>query len=134
MDFSKLTYGERVIDIINPVTEEPSGIKLTIVCSEDKKVQKILRKFIDERNRYAAKGKTVPKDVEDDFDIKFIQESITSWSWDKDPKTKEEVLWRGEKPALNAKNLKDILENFPTFKRQILEQIKDDQDFLQPLK
>lgn len=130
MDFSKVTYGERVIDILDPLEDCPSGIKLTVVCSEDKAVQKLLRKFIDERNRYAAKGKVMPDEVNDEYDVKLIQTSITAWSWGKHPKTKEECTWRGEKPDLNPKNLKDILENFPTFKRQVLEEIKEDKDFL----
>lgn len=134
MDFSKITYGERIIDILDPLHDCPSGIKLTIVCSEDKNVQKLLRKFIDEQNRYAAKGKTMPDEVTSEYDVKLIQTSITSWQWGKHPKTKQEATWRGEKPDLNPKNLKDILENFPTFKRQVLEEIKEDKDFLQLLK
>lgn len=125
MDFSKLNYGEKIIEIENPLDGTPSGIKLTVVCQEDEAVRRIVRQFINEQNRYAARGKSVPDSVTEEFDTKLIQASITGWEWGK------AATWNGEKPALNPKNLKDVLTNFPTFKRQVLEEIKEDKDFLQ---
>lgn len=124
MDFSEVKLSERVIDILHPKTGEESGIKVTLLSIEDAKLKRVKRKIRDERMRLEARGKSFKSEDEEENLDNLLFAAMTGWSWG------GEAVWRGEKPEFNLKNVRDVFENFVSFRQQIAEAVEDTSAFL----
>lgn len=124
MDFSEVKLSERVIDILHPKTGEETGIKVSLVSVEDAKLKHIKRKIRDERMRLEARGKSFKSEDEEDNLDKILFTAMTGWVWG------GEAIWRGQKPEFNLKNVKDVFENFISFRQQVAEAVEDTSAFL----
>ena len=123
MELTTLTPSERVIDIVHPVTQEPLGIKVTLVSIEDGRLKRIKRKIQDERFRLEAKGKHLKSEDVEENSFLILHAAVTGWQWSGD------ATFNGEKPEYNLKNLKEVLGKLPWMRSQIEEAIADESAF-----
>ena len=113
MDFAELTPKERLVDILDPVKQEPTGIVVSLVSFDDPKLNSIKRKITDDRLRLESRGKTVnAADIENN-EYAMIFAAMTGWSWNGD------AQFNKTKPEFNLKNVTEVLERLPWMKRQI---------------
>lgn len=125
MDISELKPTERMVDILHPVTEEPTGIKVSLMALTDPKMKKVQRRIQDERIRLETRGKSFKaEDIEENENL-LIFSSMTGWLWEGDAK------YEGGVPDFNEANVKKILKELPWFKMQIAQALGEEKAFFQ---
>lgn len=124
MDFSEVKLAERVVNILHPKTGEDTGIKVTVVSIEDAKLKRIKRKLRDENLRLQARGKSFKAEDEEENLDTILFNAMTGWVWE------GKAVWRGSKPEFNMKNVRDVFDNFVSFRQQIAEAVEDTSAFL----
>jgi hypothetical protein len=103
MDISKLVNSEDLFELklVDPVSEEPLGIRFMIRSAESDAVKKISRQHSDKLLASRKKKLTASK-VEDEL-LDKAAAAIASWDWgDHD--------WKGEKPELTFEKAREIVE------------------------
>ena len=123
-EISDIVAEIRPIEILHPKTEEPVGIRVTLLPISDPSLQRLRRQIQDERNRQAAKGKFIKAEEQDDFSIRIATTAIQSWEW-------YNATFHGEQPTLNVKNVRRVCEELPWFLEQIDEAVGDVKAFFQ---
>lgn len=113
MDYAELTPKERLVDILDPVKSEPTGIVVGLLSFDDPKLNSIKRRITDERLRLEARGKTVSAADIENNEYSMIFEAMTGWTWNGD------AQFNKTKPEFNRKNVMEVLERLPWMKRQI---------------
>jgi hypothetical protein len=127
MDILELKPAERIIEILHPKTEEPIGIRVSLVSIDDERLKKIKRNFLNERMRLEQRGKHFTADDIEDNRLIITFGAMTGWEWYKD-----DLTLNGEKkPAFNQKNVYDVLKNCHFFSSQIEKEVEDEKAFFQ---
>lgn len=137
MDVSKLKPLERTIEILNPETDTPLGIRVRLMSIEDDRLKKLKRTFTDERLKRDGKGKTFKtEEIERNANMLLFTASL-GWEW-YNPTGKEgdhgydaDMMpdWKGEVPEYNQRNFTEVLVEFPQFAAQISEAIDETKAF-----
>lgn len=138
MDLSTIKPGERMVEILHPATEEPLGIRVSLVHIHDESLKKLKRQFQDERYRLEARGKHFKaENVENNLnELNFT--AMKGWEWYNPTGVKGDVgfdetkqaNWRGNKsPEFSKKNVLEIFESLPWFRDQIASEMGDDEAF-----
>lgn len=138
MDISTLTPKERIVEILNPATDAPIGIRVSLISISDPRMKKIKRKIQDAKLRLDARGKSFKaEDIEDNTN-ETIFSALTSWEFynptgktgDKGYDADAHASYRGDKsPAFNQKNVYAILNELEWFADQLAEAIGDQKAF-----
>ena len=123
MDISNLKPVERVIDILNPKTDDELDIKVSIISLNDPKMSKIKRNIQNKRLTLEKKGKNFDSAELEENENLLLLNAVTGWTWGKD------ADFHGEKPEFNEKNFKAVIKELPWFKNQILEAVGDEKAF-----
>lgn len=123
MDISSIKPAERLIEIVHPGTEEPLGIKVSLVSLSDERTAKVRRKIQDERIRLEMRRQFFKaEDIEENEDT-LLFNAMTGWHWEGD------VTFEGQKPDFNVANVKKVFKHFPWFKQQIMEAVGEEKAF-----
>jgi hypothetical protein len=138
MDIKSLKPSERTVEILNPGTKQPVGIRVGLLHVDDESLQKLRRKIQDERYRLEAKGKVFKTEMFEENMNELAFGAMTGWEWynptgevgKKGYKADAAYTLNGEAaPAFTKKNVLEIFEVLPWFRRQIAEEIGDDEAF-----
>lgn len=126
MDLTKaFKPSERIIEILNPLTDEPLGIKVTILSITDERLKKVKRKIQDQKLHLDARGKTFKSEDVEQNTYALLWEAVTSWDWYGD------VDYNGVKPEFNQKEFLTVVKDLTWFATQLEEAISDEKAFFQ---
>lgn len=124
LDLSTLKPAERVIEIEHPSGNgELLGIRVSLVSINDPKLERVKRKFLDERLRLEARGKHFKADDIEENERTIAFQAMTGWDWYGD------IQHKGEKPDFNQRNVMEVCKEYPWFLRQVLEAVEDEKSF-----
>jgi len=123
MDLSAIKPVEHVLDIVHPGTNEPLGIKVSLLSLDDDAMKKVKRKIQDASNALARKGKSFSAEqVEENHNL-LLFTAMTGWSWEGD------ANFHGEKPAFTVAMVYKVFNELPWFRDQISEKVGDTKSF-----
>lgn len=114
MDLSTLVPVERTVDVLHPVTKEPTGLKLVVVHDSDPRVVEAHRRLYDAER---AAGKP-----DEDRGRKLTMARVVGWEWTGD------ATFKGEKPKFSPQALAEVC-NVPPVRDSIYQAISDDAGF-----
>jgi hypothetical protein len=102
MDISQLVNSEDLfeLNLVDPKSEEPLGIRLTIRSSESDAVKKVVRQHSDKFLSSRKKKLTTDK-VEAEY-LDRAAASIASWDWG-------DHNWKGSKPELSFEAAREVV-------------------------
>lgn len=124
MELTALKPVERIIEILHPQTEEPVGVRATVMSINDERLKKVKRKFLDSKLQLEARGKHFKaEEVEENRDTLAFN-AIIDWDW-----YGQDVKFEGSKPSFNKANVLKVFEQLPWFRTQIEEAIGDEKAF-----
>lgn len=137
MDLKDLQPTERVYEMLHPGTKQPLGVRVTLLHVDDDRLKVLRRKIQDERYRQEQRGKAFKTEQYENNVNEICYTAITAWEWynptgdagKKGHKPEAQAKFNGEIPQLNKKNVMDVFEKLPWFRRQIFEEIGDDEAF-----
>lgn len=137
VDLATMKPTERSIEIIDPSTELPVGIRVDLVSIDDERLTKIKRGITDAQNKLAQRGKYFKSDELEANTHRLIFEAMLDWHWynptgkEGDEKFDPEAMptYNGKVPDFTQRNVYEILENLTWFKKQIIEEIEDEKAF-----
>jgi hypothetical protein len=109
---------ERKIELKHPGTDEPLGVFLTVVSTEDERLKKIERNFTNRGLALRSRGKIFSADEINANKLDYLVASIVDWDW-----TKSKIEWRGENPECTSKNVRDLLSGIPWVLNQVDEEV-----------
>lgn len=103
MDISQLVNSEDLfeLNLVDPKSEEPLGIRVMIRSSESDAVKKVVRQHSDKFLSSRKKKLTTDK-VEAEY-LDRAAASIASWDWG-------DHNWKGEKPELTFEKAREVVE------------------------
>ncbi|HRQ13086.1 MAG TPA: hypothetical protein PK205_07255 [Promineifilum sp.] len=116
LNLNTIKSSERVIEIIHPATNEPVGIRFTIVSLDDKKLARLKRQFTDKRLQAEARGRSVTAEQIEENENTLLFAAITGWEW-------YDADIDGEKPEFNRAKITFVLNEYPWIKRQLSEEV-----------
>lgn len=123
MDLNELKPQERVVEILSPGTKQEIGIRVTLLHISDDRLVKLRRKFLDERYRLEAKGKTMKSEIYESNLNELAFTAMTGWEWYGD------ITMDGKKPDFTRPNVMQVFEKHPWFRDQIGEEVSDSEAF-----
>lgn len=124
MDLKDLQPSTREVEIKHPGTGENVGVRVSLVSINDPSLAKIKRSIQDERIRLERKGKSFKASDLEENGLNIAFASMKSWDWYGDG-----VMFNGEKPEFNRKNVFEVFKSIPWFKDQIDLEMGDDSSF-----
>lgn len=119
MDLSKLIPVEREVDVLDPRTKEPTGLKLVIAHESDPRVIAAQRKAYDEA--ITQDGKT-DEEVNIARNRKLQAAQVVDWKWTGD------ANFNGKKPAFAPETLSQVAA-IPVVGSAIFRAISDEAGF-----
>ena len=138
MDFSTLKPNERIWEVLHPVSEEPVGIRISLVHVQDSSLRQLKRQIQDERLRLEARGKHLKSENLEANERELAFRAMKSWEWynptgkkgDKGFDEEKHAHWKTNKaPELNKKTVYEIFDTLPWFVDKVLMEIGDEKAF-----
>lgn len=138
MDFSTLKPNERIWEVLHPVSEEPVGIRISLVHIQDPSLRQLKRQIQDERLRLEARGKHLKSENLEANERELAFRSMKGWEWynptgkkgDKGFDEKAHANWNGNNaPEFNKKTVYEIFDTLPWFVDKVLSEIGDEKAF-----
>lgn len=137
MDLSQIKPTERTIEIINPGTGTPIGVRVTIVSKDDEALKELKRAITDRSMHLQQRNKTFKaEEIEENF-RKLLFAATKGWEWYNptgeegddgyDPEAAPD--FQGEVPVFNQRNFFRIIIALPFFANQINEECDDTKAF-----
>lgn len=124
MDLAKIKPSERIVDILHPESGEKIGVSVQLISLRDEKLAAVRRRIQNKNIEFQKRGKTMKAvDIEEN-EMDLLVACITGWNWG-------DNLYNGETPQFCEKNVRDVLNDLPWFKQQIVEAIDDEKAFFQ---
>ncbi len=124
MDLSKLKPIERIVEILHPQTEEPIGVRVTVMSLNDERLKKVRRKFLDSRLQLEARGKHLKAETVEENRDELAFSAMIDWEW-----YLPEVNFEGTKPSFNKSNVFKVFAQLPWFRLQIEQAFEDEKAF-----
>lgn len=124
MDFAKIKPSERIVDILHPESGEKTGVSVQLISLRDEKLAAVRRRIQNKNIEFQKRGKTLKAADIEENEMELLVACITGWNWG-------DNLYNGEVPQFCEKNVRDILNDLPWFKQQIVEAIDDEKAFFQ---
>lgn len=133
MNIGDIKPGTHTVEIINPRTSLPLGVRVVLVSLEDESMRRLKRAQQQKAMDRESKGKTLKvDDLHHDLDNMIFQ-AMKSWEWyDPTPESKEDTVptWKGEpSPDMNLKTVREIFTVLPWFKGDVSEGLSDTENF-----
>lgn len=137
MDIASLKPSERTIEILHPVHDTPIGLRVFLVSTDDPKMKKLRRKFIDRDQELAKKRKPASgEEMLQRYD-EIAFNATQGWEW-YNPTGKEgddgydadaHATFNGEVPDFNQRNFYNVIRELGWVKTQIQEALDETKDF-----
>lgn len=121
-DIANIKPNERIIEIRHPATDEPLGIRLTIIPNSDPRVKKIIRQITDKSLALRRKNKQFTAEEIEQHQTELLLASVTGWDWG-------ENSFKGEKPAFTSAKLREVLTELEWLRQQLDEELGDTKSF-----
>jgi hypothetical protein len=130
----------RTVEVTDPVSGAPIGLRVRVMSLEDKRLKRILRQITDERLKMEAKGKALKtEDIERNAYMIMFGGTL-GWEWynptgsEGDDGYDPEAMpaFNGEQPEYNQKNFTDLVTELTWIGEQIQEVIGDTKGFFAP--
>ena len=142
MDISSLKPNERQVEILNPATGQPLGIRVTVMSLEDDRLKRIKRQITDESLKLQARGKSFKSDELERNSNALLFTATLGWEWynptgakgDKGFDEKQIPGFKGEVPEYNQRNFLEVVKELSWFGDQIREAIDETRAFFEPSK
>jgi len=110
-------------EIIYVATTVPLGVSVTLMSPDDKRLERIKTRIMDERLALEAKGKNFKADQINKNRDMILFRAMTGWEWFGD------TSFEGEKPELNQLNVLKVFSKLPWFRSQIDESFSELESF-----
>lgn len=111
MDIFDIQANSRTIDIVHPVTQEPTGLKVTLLPRSDAKVEAAQRK-ISNRRLASRSTKVTAESLEADG-LELLIAHVESWEWT------GSATFQGKKIECTPENVRLVLKSASWIKEQI---------------
>lgn len=123
MDLSTVKATKRTVDILHPSTQEPTGLKITILPESDKKVKAAQRRNLDEQLG-SRKSKMTASQIEENTSNVLVA-AVDSWEWTGD------ASFKGGKPDCTPDNIRELFKEVTWIKDQVREEFDNAEAFFQ---
>lgn len=119
---------EALVDILHPVTNEPTGMRVSIMSLKDDRMKSLRRQIQDRRLLLERKGKGFKsEDLEENgYEIAF--RAMTGWDWGKDADG-EPNLFNGKVPEFSKPVVLEVFKALEWFYEQVMQAADDDKRF-----
>lgn len=125
MDLATLSPVTRKVDILHPQTGEPIGLAINLRPSSHPEVQRVRRKWLNERLSSKGRGNKVTAEQVEANALDQIIAAIESWTWGEGADGKPCTL-NGEAPELSPESARKVLKAGGGFiKDQLDEELGD---------
>ena len=125
-DIAEIKPNENTFEILHPETDEPVGIRVTIMSPDDDRMKPIKRRITDFNLQKQKRGKTLKAIEVEDNENALVASTLTGWNW-----YGEDVTFNGEKPEFTMKNVIAVLNQIFWFKKQVNDEIENEKGFFQ---
>lgn len=135
MDVSAIKPVESILEIVHPGTNEPLGIKVSLLSLDDDALKKAKRKIQDASNVLTRKGKSFSAEQIEENTNLLLFTAMTGWNWGQYPVREngvgrmEEATFHGEKPPYNVATVYKVFNELPWFRDQVGEKVGDTKSF-----
>lgn len=114
MDLSTLVPVERTVDVMNPKTNEPTGLRLTVAHESDPRVMEAARKIYDEAR--------IAGGLDPERGRRLTMAHVVGWEWT------GEAQFKGERPDFSQEKLAEVCA-VPPVSAAIFKAVNDDAGF-----
>jgi hypothetical protein len=137
MDISALKPTNRVIEIKNPGTGEPLGVRVTIVSMDDDRLKTAKRAIMDRRLYLEQRGKSFKAEEVEENTHNLLWAATIGWEWYNPTGSEGDIgynpdampTFEAEQPEFNQRNFKRVITTLPWFADQINEEIGERKAF-----
>lgn len=98
------------LDILDPATDEPTGLSMKIRSAGSEAAKAVLRKHTNKNLERRAKNKLPRSEQIEAEELEKAASYIAEWTWGVDPKTGEPNTYDGAVPELSMKTAIKILD------------------------
>lgn len=122
---------ERDVEIINPETGAPLGIRLTMISMDDPRMKQLMREITDQAQKLARRNKNFNSEQLEQNTNAIMYRSTLGWTWynpEGDDADTAPTLDGESNPPFNKQNYYRMLD-MPWFKRQLNDELEDTNAF-----
>lgn len=127
MDLSNLKPEARTVEIKHPRTDEPIGIRVTLLPDSDPKVKAVRRKRMD-ANLASRRNKFTAAQLEA-FTTDLLVAAIAGWEWYGKGDDGNGLTFKGAKPEFTDENVRAVVKELDWFRDQLNAELGDDAAF-----
>lgn len=136
VDLSTIKPSERQLEIINPETKAPIGLRIGILSIEDDRLKSVKRQILNARLDNEKRNKTFKAEDLEVNHRELMFTATTGWEWynptgsqgDSGYDSEEMASFEGEQPEYNKRNFNRVF-NVAWIADQINEAVNDTDDF-----
>lgn len=137
-DITQLQLPERTLEIIHPGTNQPFGIRVTLMHINDERLAAVKRNILDRRLYLEARGKTFKATEIDENELNILFTGMVGWEWynptgvegDKGFDPSRQPSFEGdEHPSFNRPTVASLMTKVAWFKTQINEAMGELKEF-----
>lgn len=137
VDIANIKPTDRTVDIVDPGTGLPLGIRVRVVSIDDDRLKRLKRQITDESLRLQSKGKSYKsEELERNSDILLFTASL-GWEWfnptgnegDDGYDAEAAPSFEGEVPEFTQKNFLAVVRALPWFADQLRNEIDETKAF-----
>lgn len=122
IDIDDISTGDVTSEILHPVTEEPVGIRVTLMSPTDSRLKGIKRQIQNENLKRQNRRKTIKASEVEENENALLAATVVSWDW-------YDAVYKGEKPDCTPKMIKEIFTEKPWFRQAINDLLEAEADF-----
>lgn len=122
-DLSNIQPKNREFEVVNPATDEPTGLVFTLRPDSDEAVKKFERNWTNQQLRKRGSQKLTAEGIEYRNKGRIVA-AVAGWRWDRD------ANWHGDKPEFSEEKLREVLKVAWIYK-QLDEELANDAAFFQ---
>lgn len=128
---------EQTVEILDPATDQPLGIRVRVMSIEDERLKKLKRAITDERLKLESKGKALKtEDIERNGE-RLLFAATLGWDWynptgdEGDAGYDPEAMpdFHGDVPDFTQLKFNEIIRELPWFAEQLREKIDETRSF-----
>jgi hypothetical protein len=136
-DLSQIKSGDRIIEINNPATGEPIGVRVNVMSIDDDRMQKVKRRITDERLRLEQRGKVFKAEEIEENRNNILFTAMIGWEWynptgksgDKGYDPDAQATFGDDIPAFDRRSVITVFNALPWFADQVNEAVGDTKAF-----
>lgn len=134
MDLADIRPSDRTIEILHPKTDEPIGLRVTMVSMDDDRMKRLRREITNRSQKLAQKQKSFSAEEIDENANRILYTATTGWEWynptsgdSYDPEA--QARFNGEVPEFTQRNFLEVIKSLAWVKRQLSDELDEMKDF-----